>query len=153
MAGLYGRAIIGPTGALAASQSYIVAVGTAPANHRILVPSVLVAFRGTGAADPPPLIEFGIVTGAAGTSVSPIKVFSTDDETLQSTWLHTATVTWGTTLFWDLLHIQTSRTFLFPKGTEREMPIPGGTSWAIRITMGSGVTASPTVYVVPNFEE
>lgn len=109
----------------------------AASNHRTLLHAISLGGNGVTAADPPAKVALLIQT-TAGTmsSLTPAKENAGDDETIQTTAQHTATVepTDSTEKWSDYLHMQTAT------GVIKFVPplvIPGGTRLALKVTPGT----------------
>lgn len=114
----------------------------AAANHRVKIHEMSVSFNGTSNTDAPILVEV-LTQSTAGTmsALTLVKGNSSDDETLQTTGLHTATVepTAGSVLKAEYVHPQTG--FLWQALYGKEQIIPGGTRLGIRVTATVSVNA------------
>ena len=112
----------------------------AASNHRILIDRATVTFQGTSTTDAPILVEM-LRQSTAGTmsSLTPVKLNSADDETLQVTARHTAPAepTAGDVLESFLVHPQGGKEWLAPFG--RAIVVPGGGRLGVRVTAGVSV--------------
>lgn len=120
MSGVFGRATTAAVACTttAATKLQIVAA----ANHRVKVPRISASFSGIVATDEPILVSiYKQTTAGTMTSLTPSKDNASDDETLQTTAQHTATVEPTTT---DLLDSK----LVHPQGRADFGPftIPGG---------------------------
>ncbi len=134
MAGLRFRATTAEV-ALTASTAKTVLQIVAAANHRVLVPRFSVSFEGVAPTDAPVLVDIVIQTDAGTSSaLTPAKDNPGDDETLQVTARHTATVepTTTTTLESRFVHPQGSRDF-------GPFVVPGGTRLGVRCNAPNNV--------------
>lgn len=124
-----GVRVVGNTADIAFSTSTkTLAQIIAASNQRVRVERVRVSFKGTSSAEAPVMVKLAVQTTAGTvTSLTLAKANSNDDETLQTTASHTATVepTTTTVLAAFLVHPQGSHEFVFPPG--RDLYIPGGT--------------------------
>lgn len=115
----------------------------AAANHRIKIVEWNISFQGITATGEPILVEVLRQTSAGTTSaLTPRKLDDSDDETLQVTALHTATVEpsdGGEVLHTELVHPQTGYTWFAPSG--RELLIGGGDRLGLRVTAGASINA------------
>jgi len=114
----------------------------AAANHRVLINEFSISFIGTSNTAQPIKVDILTVSDdGTFTGLTPAKVISTDDETLEVTAWHTATAepTYGTVLFTEEVHPQTGYTWQSPFG--REFHIPGGTCLALRVTAAASTSA------------
>lgn len=134
-----------------AAQSGEIASGTstktllqiaAASNHRVMVREISVSFKGTSATAAPVKVDV-LRQSDAGTmsSLTPVKLNSADDETLQTTAQHTATAepSAGDVLKTEEVHPQTG--FLWQAPFGGEIVVPGGTRLAVRVTAGADVNA------------
>jgi hypothetical protein len=112
----------------------------AATNQRVLIDEVAVSFKGTSATDAPILVEV-LRQSTAGTmsSLTPRKLHDGDDESLQTTAQHSATVepTGGDVLLAQLVHPQTGYTWQAPFG--RQLHVKGGGRLAVRVTAAVSV--------------
>lgn len=130
-----GVPVVANTGDIAFSTSTkTLAQLIAASNHRVKVERVRISFKGTSGAEAPVLVQLAVQT-TAGTmsSLTLAKRNASDDETLQTTAQHTATVepTTTTVLASQLVHPQGNYDFVFPPG--RELFIPGGTRLGVLV--------------------
>jgi hypothetical protein len=112
----------------------------APANHRVLIEEVGIFFDGTSVSAEPVVVEvLRQTTAGTMSAATPVKRNSADDETLQTTAQHTATVepSAGDILdVWEI-HPQSGWEKIYPLG--REIQVPGGTRLGIRLTAPANV--------------
>jgi hypothetical protein len=112
----------------------------AASNHAALIDEVSVSFQGTSNTAAPILVEVLRQT-TAGTMSSLTGVKDPDDwdETLQTTFQHTATAepTAGDVLMREYVHPQTGYTWQAPFG--RQIKIGGGDRLGVRVTAGADV--------------
>lgn len=121
--------------------------GVAASNHRVLLKGWSIKFDGVTASAVPVLVEL-LRQSTAGTmsSLTPVKLNDSDDETLQTTFQHTATVepTAGDILESHYIHPQGgSFDVYYPAGSEP--PIKGGGRIGIRVTAAVTVNVSATM--------
>ena len=119
----------------------------AAANHRVKVKGISVFFKGTSNTDTPVKIRL-LRQADAGTSsaATPVKNSDSDDETLQTTGRHSATVepTAGDVLqMWEV-HPQTGLVFFFPLG--EEVIVKGSGRLGIECTAAQGQTVAANFY-------
>ena len=120
MSGVFGRATTAAVACTttAATKFQLVAAS----NHRIKVPRITASFNGVSATDEPVLVSVYRQTDAGTSSaLTPVKDNDGDNETLQTTARHTATVEPTTT---DLLESK----YVHPQGRADFGPfiVPGG---------------------------
>lgn len=126
----------------------------AAANHRVLLHELDIGFNGVTAADTPTRLQ--LVTqstaGSGGSALTLAKVNAGDDETLQTTALHTITTTPTTTastIRWQTFcHGQNGITRIFPT----PLVIPGGTRLGLQWITGT-VTGTVLVAIALKLEE
>jgi hypothetical protein len=115
----------------------------AAANHRIVVNKIVVSFEGVTVTDAPIQVRV-LRQSTAGTmsALTLVKDDSTDDETLQTTGLHTATAepTAGDVLESQMVHPQSSRVFVGP------YVVPGGGRLGVEVTAAVGVDCIVSAY-------
>jgi hypothetical protein len=114
----------------------------AASNHRVTIKEISVSFKGTSNTAAPILVEVLRQTDAGTmTSLSPVKINSADDETLQTTAQHTSTSepSAGNVLMSELVHPQTGYTWQAPFGGD--LVVPGGGRLGLRVTAGASVSA------------
>lgn len=128
------------TGTSAKTLAQVVAAS----NHRLLLKNIRVHFKGTSAGDVP--IQVRVLrqtTGGSMTSLTPTKLDSTIDETLQVTAQHTATSepSAGDELIRAYAHPQGGE-FHWAALRDRDMiPVPGGGRVGVEVTAGASVNA------------
>lgn len=115
----------------------------AASNHRIIVNKIVVSFEGVTATDAP--IQVRVLrqtTAGTMTSLTPVKDSDSDDETLQTTAQHTATVepTAGDVLESQLVHPQSSRVFVGP------YIVKGGGRLGVEVTSGVSIDCIVSAY-------
>ena len=148
MAGLRGRAVTAQiaTGTSAKTLLQLIAAS----NHRTLVREVHISFEGVTATDAPIQVRI-LRQSTAGTmsSLTLVKNSDSDDETLQTTALHTASAepTAGDVLLSRFVHPQGGFSLILPPG--REFVIKGGGRLGVEVTASVGVDA----LVSAEFEE
>lgn len=130
-----------PVVSLAAATAKTVLQIVAPANQRLLVRRFHVSFQGVANSDKPVLVEV-VRQSTAGTmsALTLTKGHDGDDETLQATAQHTATVepTTGDVLWRDVVHPQGGTLqVLLPES--RPIPVKGGGRLGIRCTATDAV--------------
>jgi hypothetical protein len=145
MAGVLARACTGQI-ALSAATAKNVFQLRAPTNQRVLIREIQIAFEGIDPTDAPVLVEFGY-NSADGTftSLTPVKANRADNETLQATCHHTATVapTTVTPNTVTFTHPQAGFRLLLSK--ENAIHVVGGDGWGIRLTAPDAVDCIVTV--------
>lgn len=134
MAGLFVRATTAQvaTGTSAKTILQIVAA----ANHRIKIPKVSVSFEGVTPTDPPiQVVLMRQSTAGTMSSLTPVKDNDSDDETLQTTAQHTATVepTSGDIIETKLCHPQGRVDFIGP------FTVKGGGRLGVVVTASVGI--------------
>lgn len=146
MAGVRGTATTGAV-ALAAATAKTVNQLVAAANHRVGVKGFSVAFDGASPTAVPVKVEL-VRQSTAGTSsaLTPVKKNEADDETLQTTARHTATVEPTTSDVVETIYVHPQGNFkqYYPLG--EEVWVMGGNRLGIR------VTAPATVNVIAQFD-
>lgn len=134
MAGVIFRANTGQVACTAATAKTVLQI-VAASNHRVTNLFFLVSLEGTSATDAPAQIRI-LKQTTAGTSsaLTLVKDCDTDDETLQTTAIHTATVepTASDVKVTEFVHPQTARQF----GPFR---IPGGQRMGVEVTVSANV--------------
>jgi hypothetical protein len=141
MAGVRARAVTGAV-SLSAGVAKTVLQLRAPANQRLLVNEIQVAFTGVDPTDAPVLVEYGYCSAdGTFTSLTPVKFNRADNETLQATAHHTATVepTTVTPIAGTLVHPQAGLRLLLSK--ENALPVVGGEGFCVRLTAPDAVSA------------
>ena len=145
MAGLKGRAVTSEIALSAATAKTIIQI-VAASNHRVKVTEIWVSFDGVTSTDAPANIRI-LRQSTAGTmsALSPVKHNDSDDETLQTTAQHTATVepTAGDVLAHIHVHPQGGR--LQPIHLADPLWIKGGGRIGVEITSPAAVNALATV--------
>ena len=142
-------------GVLATAQTAEISTGTAKktllqliaaANQRVKVKEISVSFKGTSSTAAPILVQV-LRQSDAGTvsSLTPQKMNEADDETLQTTAGHTATVepTGTTEILGEEVHPQGGYTWQAPFGGE--VIVKGGARLGIAVTAGADVSAKARV--------
>ncbi len=119
----------------------------AASNHRTLVDEIHIAFEGTTSTDAPIFVRI-LKQTTAGTmsSLTLVKKCAGDDETLQTTALHTATVepTAGDVYFSTFVHPQGGRlSLVLPR--EKAFQIVGGQRLGVEVTASAAVDALVTI--------
>lgn len=147
MAGVLARHISGEVSLTASTKKTVLAL-TAAANHRVKVLGLEVYGKGTSATDTPMKVEVQrITTDGTGTSTTPAKNNTADDETLQTTskanYTIEPTYTANTVLFTDEVHPQTGLVKFLPYG--QEIIIPGGGLLGIGITAAQNQSVSVNI--------
>lgn len=134
MAGVNGELVTGEVQTGTALKTILQLI--AAANHRVLVQGFGIAFKGVSNTDAPVWVRVLRQTGGTLSSLTPSKRNSSDDETLQTTGKHTATVepTPGNVLWSGYVHPQNSHTEWFPFG--EELVVPGGGILGLEVTSG-----------------
>lgn len=120
----------------------------AAANHRTLLKGFSIMFKGTTATDTPVKVRILRQTTAGTMSAAtPVKNDAGDDETLQTTATHTATVepTAGDVLQMLEVHPQAGFILFYPAGSE--IIIKGGTRLGFEVTPAQNQTVSITAIV------
>ena len=141
MAGLlfYGQTAQITTGTAVKTLLQIVAA----TNVRVKVAEFSISFNGTSNTATPIFVEIVRQTSAGTmTSLTLRKNNTNDDETLQTTAQHTATVEptdGGDVPFSETVHPQTGYTWQSPFA--REYIVPGGTRLGLRVTAAASVSA------------
>jgi hypothetical protein len=141
MAGVLGTAQTAEV-ALSAGVAKTVLQVVAATNHRVLIEAFNISFDGVSPTAEPVLVEVVRQTTAGTMSaLTPVKLNTADDETLQATAQHTATVEPTTTdvLFRQDIHPQTGWKEFRPLG--KEWVVPGGARIAVRCTAPASVNA------------
>lgn len=149
MAGILARVNSAEVSLSAATAKTVLQV-TAASNHRVLVRSIEVAIKGVNPVATPVRVRvLRQTTAGTMTSATPVKLDSTDDETLQTTAQHTATAepTAGDVLTVTELHPQAAMVDRFPYDTP--IVVPGGTRLGIELLAVDAVTAAASI----TFEE
>lgn len=114
----------------------------AAANHRLLVKEFGISFDGVASDGVPILVEVLRQSTAGTTSaLTPVKTNDSDDETLQVTARHTATVepTAGDVLWSEQIHPQTGDRWVAT--FDDPLPVKGGGRLGLRVTAAAGVNA------------
>lgn len=142
-------------GIKAVAQTGEIATGTAKktllqivaaSNHRTLVKEISVSFKGTANTAAPILVQVLRQTSAGTmTAFTPQKMNEADDETLQTTAQHSATVEPDGTseVMGEEVHPQGGYTWQAPFGGE--IVIKGGARLGIAVTAGADVTAKARI--------
>lgn len=115
---------------------------TAAGNHRVLIGELSISFKGTSNTAAPIRVRvLRQTTAGTMTSLTPVKLNSADDETIQTTAQHTATAepTAGEVLLAEEVHPQTGYTWQAPFG--RELVVPGGGRLGVEVSAGADVNA------------
>lgn len=119
----------------------------AGSNHRVLVHEWSISFDGTSNSAEPILVELVRQTsdGTMGSSLTPFKYNTGDDETVQASIRDTATVEPNGDDVLDIqeVHPQTGYTWQAPYG--RSIPIVGGGRLGIRVTAGASINCVATM--------
>lgn len=125
----------------------------AAANHRVLVDKWHVSFQGITAADPPVFVRVlrQTTAGTGGTANNPVKLNSSDDETLQTTGQRGPAGAWGAEPTADAVLWSGE---VHPQGGAREVSLPFGREWVVPGggRLGIEVTASRNISCVAGFE-
>jgi hypothetical protein len=122
----------------------------AAANHRVVITEIGISFHGVTPTDAPILVQaMRQTTAGTMSAATPVKRNSTDDETLQTTAQHTATVepTAGDVLKQWAIHPQGG--LVYQPAPGEEIVVPGGGKLGITVTAGVSINAD--VYV--DYEE
>lgn len=118
----------------------------AATNHKVLIDELSVSFNGTSNTAAPILVQV-IRQTSAGTMTSLTGVKDPDDfdETLQTTFQHTASAepTSGDVLFEEYVHPQTGYTW--QAGFGRAIQVGGGDRVGVVVTAGASVSATARV--------
>lgn len=145
MAGVLFSLVPGQVTLVAATARTVVQI-IAPTNQRVLLKQLEIYGNSTSGSATPVYGRL-LVQTSAGTmsSLTPSKHNAADDETIQSTASHTATVepsasTVKRTFFF---HPQAGLIMPFPPG--QEIPIIGGTRLGLELTSVEGATVTPTI--------
>jgi len=126
--------------ALTAATAKTVVQIVAASNHRVLVTAFYAFFDGVSPTAEPVVVRvLRQTTAGTMSSLTPVKLNNSDDETLQTTAQHTATAepTAGDVLFAMEVHPQTGYKELRPLG--QEFVVPGGGRLGIECTAPAGV--------------
>ena len=148
-----GLGVLAPTAAItmsSASGPITAWQAKAPANQRIIVKQITVSMNGVTAAEAPVLFDIVVQTTAGTmTSLTPVKKFGSDPETIQSTYQHTATVEPTTTdVKWrEYYHEMTGGVMAL-----KNINVPGGGYLGVRSTSGT-LTGTVKVSVAAEIEE
>jgi hypothetical protein len=138
-------------GIKAVAQTGEIATGTAKktllqvaaaSNHRALVKEISVSFKGTANTAAPILVQvLRQTTAGTMTALTPQKMNESDDETLQTTAQHSATVEpdGASEVMGEEVHPQGGYTWQAPFGGE--IAIRGGDRLGIAVTAGADVNA------------
>lgn len=113
----------------------------AAANHRVVVREIRASFKGVSASATPVLVEvLRQTTAGTMSALSPVKLNSADDETLQTTAQHTATAepTAGDVVLAAEVHPQ-GGLFAWVAPFGGELVVPGGERLGLRVTAGATV--------------
>jgi hypothetical protein len=114
----------------------------AAANQRVLVDEISVSFKGVAPTDAPIVVRvLRQTTAGTMSAVTPAKVNSGDDETLQSTAQKNASAepTASDVIFEWLVHPQSGYTWRAP--FSRELIVKGGSKLGIDVQAGTAVNA------------
>jgi hypothetical protein len=118
----------------------------AASNHKVLIDEISISFNGTSNTAAPILVEIARQS-TAGTMSSLTGVKDPDDwdETLQTTFQHTATAepTESAVIMSEYVHPQTGYTWQAPFG--RAIAVGGGDRLGVAVTAGASVSASVRV--------
>ena len=121
----------------------------AAANHRALVKSIKVFFKGIVTTDTPVKIRLVRITTDSGTgsAITEVKVNEADNETIQSVGRHTFTVepTIGDVLETWEIHPQTGLVVFYPP--DDELVIIGGNEVALEMTAAQAQTVSANLTI------
>lgn len=113
----------------------------APANQRVLVHEIAISFQGISTTDTPILVEvLRQTTAGTMSSLTPVKNNNGDDETIQTTAQHTATVepTGGDVLASRYVHPQSHFIFYLPE----PIVVKGGGRLGVRVTCGTSIAST-----------
>ncbi len=136
MAGIRGQAITNEIALTAATAKTVIQL-VAAANHRVIMTGWGVFFDGTAPTAEPVQVEIVRETTAGTMSaLTPTKGNSADDETLQTTAQHTATVEPTVTDTIDAIEVHPQQGY---EKVDCYFPIPGGTRIGIRCTAPAAV--------------
>jgi len=141
MAGIRAVAVTGEV-ATGTSQKTLLQI-VAASNHRVLISEIAISFRGTSNTAEPIEVEIARQTTAGTMSaLTPEKMNESDQETLQTTAQHTATVepTTGNTVLRENVHPQGGYTWQAPFGGE--LVVEGGNRLGVMVTAGADVNAT-----------
>ncbi len=114
----------------------------AASNHRVLIKEISISFKGTSNTAAPVLVQVLRQTSAGTMTVlTPQKMNEADDETLQTTAQHSATVEpdGASEVMGEEVHPQCGYTWQAPFGGE--IAIRGGDRLGIAVTAGTDVKA------------
>lgn len=114
----------------------------AASNHRILVRRIHASFKGVVTTDAPILVEvLRQTTAGTSSALTPVKLNSSDDETLQTTAREAVTVepTASDILLRREVHPQGGFDWVARFG--EEIVVPGGARLGLRVTAGVSVSA------------
>lgn len=145
MAGVHGIAQTDQVATVVGTRTVLQIV--AAANHRVLIKEFSVSFQGTSNTATPAEVRLARQTDAGtSTELTPEKVNEGDNETLQTTARHTATMepTTGNTIMHEHVHTQAGYTWQAPFGGE--IVVIGGNR------LGIVIEAAAVVNVVARFK-
>lgn len=148
MAGVRGKLVTPEiaTGTVAKTLLQLIAAS----NHRVILKSFSISFKGVTTTDPPVFVRLlRQTTAGTGTSNPPVKANSSDDETLQTTGTRamSAEPTAGDVLWSGEVHPQNAHKEFYQWGEEDI--VPGGGRVGIEVTSSVSVSA----VCVISFEE
>jgi len=138
--------------ALAAATAKTVLQLVAPANQDLDLQGISLGFHGTSNSEEGTLVELYVQTDAGtSTALTPAKLDLGWAGTLQSTARHTATVEPTTTTRLRAWTVHPQHGLIWLPLSRGEIVVYGGTRVGLRMTTGSGITASVDAEMV--FEE
>lgn len=150
MAGVRGSAAPSPITLTGNTGPITLVQAIAPSNHRVILDDIPVSMNGASSSDPPVLFELAVQSNAGSmAALTPKKLNSSDDESLQATFGQAATAEPTTT---DVLFRQYIHPMLGDVLRTKGIPVPGGTRVGLRYT---AQTLTGTVKCAPDliFEE
>lgn len=147
MAGIRWSVSSGDVALTAATQKTVLQV-TAPANQRLLVDTISLAFDGVTPTNEPVSVHIYRQTnaGSGGSAYTPKKLDNTHTETVQATALYniTSEPTYGDLIYSVLVHPQSGIVLQLPEN--RRLIVPGGTRLGVVLTAPNGVNANCTLF-------
>lgn len=150
MAGLYGRLATAEVACVSGAAKTLVQI-VAAANHRIKITGYGIFLSGAASTTPPSAKVRVLRQTTAGTmsALTPVKNNSSDDETIQTTGQHTATVepTAGDVL--AIAEVPFNSGWQVIPQFGNEIIVPGGGKLGLEITLGSN---SPGCNAVAHFD-
>jgi hypothetical protein len=140
MAGVRGKLVTPEIATGTAAKTLLQLI--AASNHRVILKGFGVSFKGVTTTDPPVFVRLlRQTTAGTGTTNNPVKVNSSDDETLQTTGTRamSAEPTASDVLWSGEVHPQNAHAEWFPWG--EEIVIPGGGRVGLEVTSSVSVSA------------